>query len=165
MQQYLMGLFTLALCCAVVELLAPAGEGGGIARHIKLLSALCLLCTLISPLISLLQNGGELPKIWEDWFKEWTDTDEEIKEWEDRWQEESEGLDIAYAQLLVADMIREEFGLEASDVRVELLLDEEEGSVKEARVALTGKAIWVDTHRMEAYIKDTFGWQGTIYLE
>jgi hypothetical protein len=165
MQQYLMGLFTLALCCAVVELLAPAGEGGGIARHIKLLSALCLLCTLISPLISLLQNGGELPKIWEDWFKEWTDTDEEIKEWEDRWQEESEGLDIAYAQLMVADMIREEFGLEASDVRVELLLDEEEGSVKEARVALTGKAIWVDTHRMEAYIKDTFGWQGTIYLE
>jgi hypothetical protein len=62
-------------------------------------------------------------------------------------------------------MIREEFGLEASDVRVELLLDEDEGSVKEARVALTGKAIWGDTHAMETYIKDTFGWQGTIYLE
>jgi hypothetical protein len=165
MQQYLMGLFTLALCCAVVELLAPAGEGGGIARHIKLMSALCLLCTLISPLISLLQNGGELPKIWEDWFKEWTDTDENTEQWEDRWQEESEGLDIAYAQLMVADMIREEFGLEASDVRVELLLDEDEGSVKEARVALTGKAIWVDTHAMETYIKDTFGWQSTIYME
>lgn len=163
MQQYLMGLFTLALCCAVVELLAPAGEGGGIARHIKLMSALCLLCTLISPLISLLQNGGELARIWEDWFKGWTDTDENTEQWEDRWQEESEQLDITYAEQVVAEMICTKFGLEAENVQVELISDGT--TVREARVALTGKAIWVDTHRMEAYIKDTFGWQGTIYME
>lgn len=163
MTQYLMGLFTLALCCAVVELLAPAGEGGGIARHIKLMSALCLLCTLISPLISLLQDGGELPRIWEDWLAQWTDTDEDAEEWKDRWQAESEELDIAYAQQMVADMIREEFGLEASSVRVELVVDVE--TVREARVALSGKAIWVDTHRMEAYVHDTFGWQSTVYIE
>lgn len=163
MQQYLMGLFTLALCCAVVELLAPAGEGGGIARHIKLMSALCLLCTLTAPLISLLQNSDAWSDLLEDWLEGWTETEENTQQWQDRWQAESEALDITYAEQVVAEMICTKFALETKDVHLELVADG--ATVSEVRVALSGKAIWVDTHRIEAYIKETFGWQSTIYME
>ena len=163
MRQYLMGLFILALCCAVVELLAPAGEGGGIARHIKLMSALCLLCTLSVPLISLLQGSARWSEVVENWLAHWTDTEEDTEQWEDRWRAESEGLDIAYAEQAVAEMICAEFGLQSKDIQVELIVKAQ--TVNEARVALSGRAIWVDPHRMEEYMKDTFGWQSTIYIK
>ncbi len=165
MTQYLMGLFVLGLCCAAVELLAPAGEGGGIARHIKLMSALCLLCVLISPVTTLLRDGESIKDRLENWVSQWTDGQEMTEDFADRWQTESERLDAAYAGELIAQMLESEFEIAASDVRVELVLAQSGETIDEIRVALTGRAIWVDTHKMEAYIHDTFGCDATIYIE
>ena len=57
MTGYFWGLLAFALCCAAVELLTPSGEGGGVAGHIKWMSALCLLCVLITPIAKAFPDG------------------------------------------------------------------------------------------------------------
>ena len=165
MTQYLMGLFALAVCCAAVELLAPAGEGGGIARHIKLMSALCLLCVLISPITSLVQSGQNIKQGLEHWISQWADEEQATEDFTQQWQEQLEQMDAAYAGELVAQMLQSKFGLAASDVRTEVMLDRTGKSIGEMRVALSGRAVWADTHAIEAYIRDTFGCDSTVYIE
>ena len=165
MTQYLMGLFVLGLCCAAVELLAPAGEGGTIGRHIKLMSALCLLCTLIAPVTTLLRDSAGIQDQLQDWVSQWADEQQTTQDFENRWQTESEQLDVAYAEQLIAEMLRDNFAIAASDLGVEIILTPSRDAIDELRVALTGRAIWIDTHKMEAYIHDTFGCDATIYIE
>lgn len=165
MTQYLMGLFALAVCCAAVELLAPAGEGGGIGRHIKLMSALCLLCVLIAPMTSLVQNGEDIRQGLEHWISQWADEEQATENFTQQWQEQLEQMDTAYAGELVAQMLQSKFGLAVSDVRVTLTIDQTGKNIEEMRVALTGRAIWADTHAMDAYIRDSFGCKSTIYIE
>lgn len=165
MQQYLMGLFALALCCAVVEMLSPDGEGGGIARHIKLMSALCLLCVLLSPVVTWLREGESLPDhlrdFWDGLTQDAEDTEQELL---DRWEQESERLDIALAEETVAEMLETKFSLSSEDCRVSLTLDDG-GNITCVRVALRGRGIWCNTHEMQAYIEQTFGWESVIYIE
>lgn len=165
MQQYLMGLFALALCCAVVEMLSPDGEGGGIARHIKLMSALCLLCVLLSPLVAWLRGGESLPDhlrdFWDGLTQDAEDTDRELL---DRWEQESERLDITLAEQTVAEMLEARFALSSEDCRVSLILDDGD-NITCVRVALSGRGVWCNTHEMQAYIEQTFGWESVIYIE
>ena len=165
MTQYLMGLFVLGLCCAAVELLAPAGEGGGIGRHIKLMSALCLLCVLISPVTALLRDGESIKDRLQHWVSQWADEEQTTQDFENRWQTESEQLDVVYAEQLIAEMLRDEFAIAASDLGIEIVLSPSRDAIDQLRVALTGRAIWTDTHKMETYIHNTFGCDVTIYIE
>lgn len=165
MRAYLMGLFALALCCATVEILSPAGESGGIARHIKLMSGLCLLCVLAVPVTALITDGDSLPERLRQWSEEWLargeDADDELAK---RWGEECQRLDLAVAAETVAEMLEERFSLASSDCRAELELDTE-GNIRQIRVVLTGKAIWVNTHEMQDYMESTFGCESVIYIE
>ncbi len=166
MREYLTGLFVLGVCCCVVELISPAGEGGGIARHIKLMSGLCLLCTLLSPFLWLLQNGETLPEQLKQWVDEWSESGEDTQQdYTDRWQAESEQMDIAYAEQTVASMLQQQFSLAERSCRVEICLNTDHTSIREMRVALSGQAIWINTHDMENYIQTTFGCASTIYIE
>lgn len=53
MKQYLLNILTLALCCGVLDLLAPAGERDGLRRGVRLLAGLCVLCLTIRPVATL----------------------------------------------------------------------------------------------------------------
>ena len=165
MQQYLMSLFVLALCCAVVELLSPEGEGGGIARHIRLLSGLCLLLVALAPAASWAEQG-RLP--WEalsNALDEWTAQSEASGDiFKERWEAQSEQIDLTVAAETVAEMIEEHFSLAASDCRVMLETDGH-GELLEVRVALTGRAIWVDARQIQTMIRDTLGCACTVYIE
>lgn len=165
MKQYLMGLFALATCCAVVELLTPEGEGGGIARHIRLMSGLCLLCVALSPLVAWLEQGrspiGALSSALDDWLSQ---GEAEEMSFEKRWREQSEQLDLSMAAEMVAEMIEEKFDLADSDCRVTLTVDDD-GALCEVRVALTGRAIWVNTQEVQAVIREVLGCESTVYLE
>lgn len=165
MRNYLMGLLVLALCCAVVELLSPAGEGNGIGKHVKLMSALCLLCVLTQPLTQLLREGATLPERLQGWVDGISPGDGESDEqYAERWEEECERLDVSLAAETVAELLETEFGLAAADCRVELILSES-NTISKVRVALSGQAIWVNTHEMETYIERMLGCPSMIYIE
>ena len=166
MREYIIGLLALAVCCAVVELLSPEGEGGGIARHIKLMTGLCLLCVLATPIVSLLRAGADLPARLEAALSDWLAIREEAdRDFSDLFREEWEQLDLSLASQTVVGMLREKFDIADGDVSVEVLLDEEQTRISCVRVALSGRAIWQNTHEIEAFIGETLGCECIIYIE
>ncbi|MBE6620620.1 MAG: hypothetical protein E7625_04580 [Ruminococcaceae bacterium] len=166
MNEYFMGLLALCVCICVVELLTPAGEGEGIARHLKLLCAICLLVTMISPLIRLLQGGESLPRRLDAWLSEWLEGNEEKKEeygalWEERWED----MDVSYAEAAIASLLSQRFSVSDQEIRVKVTVNEDGTAIREVRVALSGKAIWINTHEMEDYIRNTLGSESSIFIE
>lgn len=166
MKEYFMGLLALCICICVVELLAPAGEGEGIARHLKLLCAICLLATMISPLVHLFQGGEEFPYRLDAWLSEWLAGEEEKKEeygalWEEQW----EHMDVAYAEAAIAAMLSQRFSVSEQELSVKVTVNEDGTAIREVRVALTGKAIWLNTHEMEDYIRKALGCESSIFIE
>lgn len=166
MREYIIGLLALAVCCAVVELLSPEGEGGGIARHIKLMTGLCLLCVLATPIVSLLRAGADLPARLEAALSDWLSIrDQADKDFSDRWQEEYEQLDVTFASQTIAGMLQDKFLIAAGDISVEVVPDESQSLISHVRVALSGRAIWQNTHEIEAFIGETLGCECIIYIE
>lgn len=163
MKQYLMGLFVLALCCSVVELLC---EQGALARHIKLMSALCLLCVLVAPISSLARQEIDLPelvgRLTEQWLREQQEAEQQ---YEDRWQTEGERLDVALAQEMIAQMLEQRFGLLAADCRVEITTDASGTIIDHMGIMLSGQGIWTNAHEVQSYVKTTFGCEASVYIE
>ena len=165
MQGYLMGLLGLAVCCAVVELLSPEGEGGGIARHIRLMSGLCLLCVAVTPLVSWGGQVGSLPERLGEAGEEWIEESEDSGEsFASRWQAQNEQLDLSIAAETLAEMIEQRFSLAASDCRVSLATDGA-GALCEVRVAFSGRAIWVNAQEVKNWISELLGCECTVYIE
>ena len=162
MKEYLLGLFVLAICCSVVELMSAQG---GLAGHVKLMSALCVLCVMIAPVSSLLQKGVALPELLEERTQQWLDSLQAREEdYEQRWQEEGERLDIDLAGRTVAQMICQRFSLQESDCQVEITPNESKTGISEVRVALSGRAKWTNTHQIQQYLEQTLGCSSTIYV-
>jgi hypothetical protein len=165
-KEYFMGLLALCVCICIVELLSPSGEGEGIARHLKLLCALCLLGSLISPVLSLLQGDENLldrvDELWEEWSEE---NENKREEYGDRWEEQCERIDVAYAEEAIAAMIAQNFSLERSEVRVEVVMSAQGTGIEEVRVALTGGAIWVNSHEVQDYLHTLLGCESSIWIE
>lgn len=165
MKQYLMSLFVLALCCAVIELLSPEGEGGGIARHIRLLGGLCLLCVAIAPLATYAAQEISPLDALSGAIDEWLERSEVSgNDLAARWEEQSEALDLSVAAETVSKMIEERFSISAADCRVSLATDDR-GELHEVRVALSGRAIWTDAHAIQSMIDELLGCACTVYIE
>lgn len=166
MQGYVMGLFGLAICCAVVEFFTPEGEGAGIARHIKWMSGICLLLVLWTPLSALLRGGGSVPDRLADALENWLNEGEASKEEFDQiWQGEQERLDLAYAAETIKQLIAEQFNLSLGDLSVQVQTDETGERLSLVRIGLSGRAIWIDTHKLQSFIEQQFQCESTIYLE
>ena len=166
MRAYVIGLFALSVCCAVVELFSPEGEGGGMARHLKWISGVCLLCALWGPLAALLKGGGEIPARIFDATEEWLAGGEDASEGYDQlWQEEQQKLDLAYANEAIRELLCQHFDQSGEHISVHAETDEMGERLTHVRVALSGRAIWLDTHQLQGFIQDTFGCDSTVYLE
>lgn len=166
MKEYVIGLFALSIVCAMVELLSPEGEGGGMVRHIKWVGGLCLLCVLCFPLAALLQEGGDLPEKMFSAIDQWLGEGEKMEEqYQELWQDEQQKLDLAYAQDAIEQMICREFGLLEDEVSVLAEADEQEKLLTYVRVGLSKGAIWTNTHQVEEFIQKMFGCESSIYLE
>ncbi len=162
MTEYWIGLFALALLCGAVELLAPAAMG----QYVKWMSSLCLLCALIIPLVQLATEGKGLPDRLQSALDEWLSVENSVEDdFHDQWQEEFVQLDLSMAEASVRTMLAERFFVEAADLSVRITPDEKKEKILNIRIALSGGAIWVNTHEMESYIQATFGCECIIYIE
>ena len=147
MKSYLYALLLVSLATAIVGILSPEGEKGGILKHIRLLSALLLICILILPLkdgISYLfaLRDGEIP------LPEWTDSFGKDEE------ELQNRLDLVskeyFADSLTARLERE-FSIASGEVRCIVKWEDEAPSL--VTVVLSGKAIWKDPEAIENFVK------------
>ena len=143
MKEYFFSLFLAAALIALVGILAPGKASGGIAKHLRLLSSLFLLCVLISPISSALDSifewlqNGEAPPFSEE------------SPQPDYGEIASDALDEAsrayFAQML-ALTISEEFSVSPEELHCTVTWEIRDGTPTPSRVTLllSGKAIWRD---------------------
>ena len=157
MQSYLISLVTAALIAALVGILAPEGERGGLAKHMKLIASLFLICVLIAPLKGLTNTlQGLIDGNWEISLPNGELGKDELQ------SDAEKALDEAseqYCADALGNALCTQFSLSASDVRCTVDWERTDGESRPARVTvlLSGRAIWQDTHAIEAYVNDLLG--------
>ena len=157
MQSYLISLITAALIAALVGILAPEGERGGLGKHLKLIASLFLICILIVPLKGFTNTLQELID------GNWAISLPNGELSKDELQSDAEkALDEASEQYFadaLGNALCTQFALSASDVRCTVNWERIDGESRPVRVTvfLSGRAIWQDTHAIEAYVNGLLG--------
>lgn len=156
MKEYLLTLVAAALIAALIGILSPDGERGGIAKHLKLLTSLFLICVLISPLHSVLTglkdlaNGNlSLPNFG-------TDTEDDYRQQMD---EALDGATESYFSDMLTQTLESQFSIATGDVacRVEWVREGETHKPLRVTVILSGKAIWKDPKPIEDFVSELLG--------
>lgn len=156
MKDYLLTLIAAALVAALVGILSPDGERGGIAKHLKLLTSLFLICVLISPLHSVLTglkdlaNGNlSIPN-----FDVGTEDD-----YRQQMDAALDGATESYVSDMLTQTLESQFSIAAGDVacRVEWAREGETLTPTRVTVILSGKAIWKDPKPIEDFVSELLG--------
>ena len=157
MKAYILSVVGASLAAALIILLTPDGKGGGILKHVKLLTSLALLCVIINPFLSFVKSLSETNF---DNFK-----DEILKDVNESDPYESilyESLSKMSADELKKELknrISENFGIDVGNLEVnaEYTIEENTVSFKRITVILSGGAIFKNPYDIEAYVKELTG--------
>ena len=165
MKSYFLSIAATALIASIVSILSPAGEGGGISRHLKLFTSLLLVCVLISPI------GGWIGGI-QDWFNgelafPWEDTEKNIEN--NNLQDRLDEMSTEYFTALLTETLEREFSIETGDLRCVVIWQSENDPdhLRPERVTLllSGRAIWKNTEAMEDFVTSLLGCACTSAIE
>lgn len=147
MKGYLYALLLVSLATAVAGLLSPEGEKGGILKHVRLLSALLLVCVLILPIRSgiaylfALQNEDvTLP----DWAEPPADGESAL-------QDRLDLVSKEYFTQNLTQTLEQEFAITSGEVRCIIRWEDDAPSL--VTVVLSGKAVWKDPYAIEAFVE------------
>lgn len=145
---YILSIFATALLITVADILAPSG--GGVSKHLKLVSSLVFICVLISPTVSLAQRLKEFANgNWE------LEMEEDVEDhYSSELQNALDDASFAYFEGMLKQTLCQEFAIAEDDLRVRV---EWAGTGTEMRpqkvtVILSGKAIWKDPAKIERYV-------------
>ncbi len=155
MKAYLMGLLLASLAAALVGILTPEGERGGIGKHMRLLTSLFLICVLIVPL------KGAIEGIRSFLSGEWSlpGNEAENPDYADRVEEALDAASEAYFVQMLVQTLTEEFSISPDDVRCTVSWEKENEAFRprEVRIILSGRAIWQDPRKLEEFTENLLG--------
>ena len=164
METYLLSLLTAACMSALIGILTPDGTGGGIARHMRLLISLVLLCLLIAPIRDALSffkdfASGDLTPPHTDV----TDKSDYQTQMEDALNSSSK---LYFIQLLT-EMLENGFSIENGDVRCAVRWSESTETLSPTRITviLSGRAIWKDPAPIEDFVTSLLGCECVTAIE
>ncbi len=155
MKDYLIALAGAAIVIAIVGILAPEGEKGGLSKHLKLFTALLLALTLISPVVALIDGvrgalTGEIAFPWEK--HEETVEPEEL-------QNVLDGASADYVTDMLTQSVETQFKIPQGEVRCTIEWDPagEDWKPVRATVILSGASIWRDPAELEDFVTSLLG--------
>ena len=155
MREYIATLLCVGCVCGIAQMLSPLGKGGGIKRQMRLVSSLCLLCVVASPIGNILDLIKNEDISWFDSF--------DIKESEEKYEESFIEYVEEYNADLVSGHIRddicERFEIEVSDIsaRVSLSYVDNKCTIGSITVYIGKRAIDKNPHYIREYIKQRYG--------
>ncbi|MBQ9131775.1 MAG: hypothetical protein IJX62_04820 [Clostridia bacterium] len=165
MTSYLFSLLAASLAAALIGILSPGGEGSGIGRHLKLLTALFLVAVLISPLQTAVEqiiafaNGDlTLPGL------EQTDT----PDYREEMDQALTGASKTYITQLLTQTLEQEFSILPGEVRCHILWNDggqDTLTPNRVTVLLSGKAIWKDPAPIRQFVSDLLGCECRVAIE
>ena len=157
MRTYIFSVVCVAALGGCVITLAPEGIRSGIKKHIKLISSLCLLCVMISPMSELLTSLGEIG----DSVASDDDREELQSMYESIYngemdKENGEGIGAA-----VKEKLYERFDIPGGESRVEVSFRDLDGDgfrePTRITVILSGGSVFRDPRKIEDYLSELFG--------
>ncbi len=156
MTPYILSLLSASLAAAVVELLAPKGEGGRLTSHIRMIAGLFLLVALLNPLregLRLLREtaDGDLSSRVEALIPSDIETDYEAV-----FGDNLAAIGSDEVRSWVVQVMETRFGIPAEGcaVWVACSYGEETLTVTEIRISLTPAYLLSDPHPMEIYFAE-----------
>lgn len=151
MKIYIISIVAVSLFASALILLAPEGKNGGISKHLRLLTSLCILAIISEPLISfskniLSSNAKDMTHLLTDGL---TETDSESVFFESISDYSASQLDRQLTRLIC-----EKFSFDDSDVSVtSSYVSTDEGiSFSSVTVRLSGLAIFKDPRDVEGFV-------------
>ena len=164
MKNYLLTLIAASLVAVLIGILSPDGERGGIAKHMKLLTSLFLVCVLINPLQSgivglqkLMQGELSLPEL-DD-----TTQEDHLQQMEDVLN----GASVNYFCDMLTETLEQNFSIENGSVRCRVEWEQTGETLTPTRVTvvLSDKAIWKDPREIEAFVSELLGCECVTAIE
>ena len=156
MKPYIFTILTSSLLAVVIELLSPRGEGGRIASHVRMITGLFLVVTLLQPIregILFLQSAadGGLTDRLEEMVP-----DEEIPHYEQTFLDTLTDVGARETEVWVVSALETVFHISPDGCVVEAVCDAEEERLvlKEVRISLNGAYVWENPHPIETYISE-----------
>ena len=150
---YILSIFATAILITVVDILAPSG--GGLSKHLRLVSSLVLVCVLISPTVSLAQKLKDFAN--GEWnFEIEGDVENHYSE---ELQNALDGASLEYFTGMLEQTLCEEFAIAEDELRVQIewIGDGENLHPQKVTVVLSGKAIWKNPAQIEEYVTSLLG--------
>ena len=154
MSAYVLTILSASLAAAVVELLAPKGEGGRIAGHVRMIAGLFLIVALLRPLgegLRFLASAaeGDLTARLEEALPEG-----ESEDYEEVFGSTLSAVSRAEVEAFVISALDSVFGIPPEDCAVEAVCDTEDSAVslREVRISLCGGSALENPHPIESYI-------------
>ena len=152
MDGYVLTLIGAAMISALVGVLAPAGST---AKYVKLITSLFLICVLISPVKGLIVGLREL-------IDGELSFSQEQEEAEEDFRLQTEALTNETAKLYFTDMLTDRilsrFSISPDELRCAVDWSTDSAPMPtRITVFLSGRAIWQDTHAIEAFVTELIG--------
>lgn len=156
MKNYILSLLAASLAAVVVELLAPKGEGGRMASHVRMIAGLFLLVALLEPLgegIAILRDAtdGDLSARVEALVPSDGETDYEAV-----FGDNLAAIGANEVKAWVTQAMAIHFGIPAEGcaVWVDCAYGDETLTVTEVRISLTPAYLLQDPHPIETYFTE-----------
>ncbi len=159
MKTYILTLLAASIAAAVIQLLAPKGEGGKLGEHIRMVAGLFLLVALLTPLkdgIALLRSAaeGELSE-----HLTVSVSDGVLGDYEAVFGAALSSVGQNEVKAWVVSELESRFGIPPSGCRVSVtcIVEEELLSVCEVRIALRGEYVTQAPHPIESRVTEALG--------
>ena len=156
MKEYVVSVLTATLIAAVTEKLSPAGEGGRMAAHVRFVTALFLIVSLLSPLTAAVEYVRNLPG--DGGISEWL-TPSANPDYSQAFESTLISVSREEGMAWVVNILNSRFGIppECCEVWVECVSDGETVGFQEVRISLKGDCILENPHPIEAYVSESLG--------
>jgi len=164
MKTYLLSILAAAILAILVTQLAPDGERGGIAKHIRLIASLFLICVLISPVQALIQRLPELLN--GDWSSS-ANIPEDNAAYREQLEEAIRQASADYFTDMLTQTLCDELSVSQEEVRCRVLWDTEKQELtpQKVTVILSGRAIWKDPAQICALVTSLIGCPCDVIIE
>jgi hypothetical protein len=156
MKIYIVSIVALSIFASAVILLSPEGKNGGIAKHLRLLSALCLLAVITDPLLSFVKklsspSTEDLTHILIEGVGE--------SDAEDIFLESISDFSASSLQNELERLICLNFGIDKSDISVSTAHTKTSDGISfsSVTVKISGMAILKDPRDIENYVTELTG--------
>ncbi len=151
MREYLLSLLAATLVISVLHILTPAGEGGGLYKHYRLLSALLLVCLLLSPLAGTLDV---LQDIMDGSFRFPWEEEEGTPDYREELDAAMNDASQVYVAQLLTQTLETEFSIPAGELRCVIEWNPDGSKPTLVTLLLSGSAIWKDARAMQSFVEE-----------